>query len=571
MKLFSYVTLGLLAHTEAAQKKTKPKKVKRCHQIKKGQNLISYISLGEPVKKKDKCKCIQGWKKAKVTEPGTGEKKMACNRPNMSILKRKSLSVTVGTKEEGEQMWAELQNTKPRCVFAKDDKWIKCKNTGLDSKKGLKQAIIPYTMEVIDMSDNHLNELGEFFSGVLNLKKISFANNFIKKIPTSAFKSSWWLEEIDMSENQLNELAHSGVFKRNPSLKVIKLNNNMIKVLKKKVVANLQFLRHLDLHNNRIDKLSGGLFSRAVDLSYLDFSYNKIKKIATRAFENNRMLTELYLNNNQITNINKQVFKNLENLEILDLSYNSIGQGIPDSKNDPDIHRESFRNLKGVKKLLLNNNEIRTISPLQFKGLKNLELINLDHNQIATLPKDAFDNSHSLKYVFARYNEIKTLDGSAFIDNPALKIAYLSHNELDEIPEDLLAGKKDLKRVDLGNNKLSAVGNIFEGSQENLYNAFMYGNNIDQVHDNVLANAPLLNSVDVSRNQLTENGLSFVPQVIDGSPELGWIDMSDNKFDDNMFDAKWSGITNFAKLKQAIIDAKAKARLANQDNSSSTL
>merc|ERR1719476_441111 len=162
----------------------------------------------------------------------------------------------------------------------------------------------------------------------------------------------------------------------------------------------------------------------AVDLWYVNFSNNKINKLATKAFSNNNLLRELHLNNNAISNINKNVFSKLPNLEILDLSYNKIGR--ESTKNDPDIHRDGFRNLKSVKKLLLNNNQIQRISPLQFKGLKNLELLNIDHNNIEVIPEDAFKNSPNLKFVFARYNQINTIAGNSFDTNPALKIAYLS-------------------------------------------------------------------------------------------------------------------------------------------------
>ena len=189
------------------------------------------------------------------------------------------------------------------------------------------------------------------------------------------------------------------------------------------------------------------------------------------------MLRELHLNNNAISNINKNVFSKLPNLEVLDLSYNNIGEGelfinfnsnlpynlaVSSGKNDPDIHREAFRQLKSVKKMLLNNNQIKRISPMQFKGLKNLELLSLDHNQIETIPEDAFRNMENLKFVFARYNKISSIAGNSFESNPALKIAYLSHNEISEIDSALLADKPELKRVDFGDNKLTSVGDIFE-------------------------------------------------------------------------------------------------------------
>jgi len=559
MKLFSYVTLGLLASTDAAQKRSKKsKKVKMCHSIKKGENIAPLI---DPDSKKKTCKCLVGWKKSKSTDPVDGVKKHSCNRPNYSVLKRATLvQVVEGANiKDGNAAWADNQLSDRRCVYLTDAHWIRCENFGLDNKK-IKKLILPYTIETADFSNNHLTELVRTqWEGLMNMKNISFQNNFLKKIPLSVFKAAHGLEGIDISYNQLTDLNSSGIFKKNVNIKSFKANNNMLKDIKKKVISSWKHLEYLDVSNNRITKLSGGMLVHAVDLWYVNFSNNKISKLATKAFTNNNLLRELHLNNNAISNINKNVFSKLPNLEVLDLSYNNIGEAVSSGKNDPDIHREAFRQLKSVKKMLLNNNQIKRISPMQFKGLKNLELLNLDHNQIETIPEDAFKNMENLKFVFARYNKISSIAGNSFESNPALKIAYLSHNEISEIDAALLAGKTELKRVDLGDNKLTSVGDIFEGSKDNMYNTYLYQNNIGSVNKNLLSGASAMAQLDVSENQLSDGSLAFVPEVIKAADDMQWINLKDNQFADGSLDALHTNMD--------VLDAKvSKAQIESNDS-----
>ena len=131
--------------------------------------------------------------------------------------------------KDGESAWAEEQATSRNCVYVRDAHWIKCDNYGMDNKK-IKKLILPYTIESADFSNNHLTELVRTqWEGLMNLKKISFRNNFLKKIPISILKAAYGLEGIDISYNQLTELNSSGVFKKNVNVKSFKANNNMLK------------------------------------------------------------------------------------------------------------------------------------------------------------------------------------------------------------------------------------------------------------------------------------------------------------------------------------------------------
>ena len=149
--------------------------------------------------------------------------------------------------KDGNAAWADNQLSDRRCVYLTDAHWIRCDNYGMDNKK-IKKLILPYTIETADFSNNHLTELVRTqWEGLMNLKKISFQNNFLKKIPLSVFKAAHGLEGIDISYNQLTDLNSSGIFKKNVNIKSFKANNNMLKGKRGPVGItknNQRFFRH---------------------------------------------------------------------------------------------------------------------------------------------------------------------------------------------------------------------------------------------------------------------------------------------------------------------------------------
>ena len=56
--------------------------------------------------------------------------------------------------------------------------------------------------------------------------------------------------------------------------------------IKKKVISSWKHLEYVDVSNNRMTKLSGGMLVHAVDLWYVNFSNNKINKLATKGLFN---------------------------------------------------------------------------------------------------------------------------------------------------------------------------------------------------------------------------------------------------------------------------------------------
>lgn len=497
--------------------------IRACHKIRKGQNEPSQTAMNS----KKPCKCLTGWKKSKNKETDQSH----CDRVQDKVTRNTKMVEVVETAAEMLSRSDTDMANLGKCVLVRgDDKIISCRNVGFDTKKA-KKIIAPSDTRVLDWSNNHIKEVHyTWYEGLISLEKLSFRNNFLRTLDPHTFRGSYNLEDIDLSYNQFLKLDNSGLFKKNPNLRVIKINNNMISELKMKVISVLPLLEHFEAQNNRLLKITGGIMSKAVNLVYADFSNNHLEKIATKAFNQNIMLKELKINNNRLTTINKKLFSQQTNLITLDMSHNQI----------KIMNRDSMRNLKMAKTIDISHNKLTGLTENQFKGLKELVEINLDHNMLDDVPASVFTNCDNLKFVFMRNNKITSLDANTFQFNPLLRIAFLSHNEMDSVEEDLLKDKP-LKRVDLGENKLANVGNILSGSQTELEHLYLYGNDMETANENIVGSAPLMHSLDASSNKLNDNDLKFVANLIDNSPDLNKVNLKDNQFVEPSLDQEFEG------------------------------
>lgn len=505
--------------------------IRACHKIKKGENEPSATALSS----KKPCKCLTGWKKSKDKETGQSY----CDRVNTKVLRNKNL---VEEFEFASEILSRTPANEGKCfITTGDEKIINCAGVGFDSKKA-KKILAPSDTRVLDWENNHIKEVHyTWYEGLVALEKISFKNNFLRTLDPHTFRGSYKLAEIDISYNQFLKLDNSGLFKKNPNIRVIKMNNNMISELKMKVISVLPQLEHFEVQNNRLMKITGGILSKASNLVYADFSHNHIEKIATKAFNENIHLKELKINDNRLTTVNKKLFSQQQNLLDLDMSNNRIHT----------MNKDSMRGLKMVKKINMAHNELNALTENQFKGLKELVEINLDYNQLDKVPSSVFINCDNLKFVFMRHNKLQSLDANTFQFNPLLRIAFLSHNEMDNVEDDLLKDKP-LKRVDFGENKIANMGNVLSGSQEQLEYLYMYGNQMETANENVVAAAPLLRQLDASDNELNDNDLKFVANAIDNSPDLNKVKLEGNQFVEPSLDGNFEGTASLTNLRNNI-------------------
>ncbi|XP_022903530.2 peroxidasin [Onthophagus taurus] len=105
----------------------------------------------------------------------------------------------------------------------------------------------------------------------------------------------------------------------------------------------------------------------------------------------------------------------------------------------------------------LRFNKIRDIKPGTFKGLKNVRSLLLNNNLLTHLKSGAFSGLNQVTHLYLYKNRIQEIDGDVFQNMPKLEFLYLHYNDLREIKTGTFSNIPNLERLFLYKNKISRV------------------------------------------------------------------------------------------------------------------
>ncbi|XP_017332074.1 peroxidasin [Ictalurus punctatus] len=130
---------------------------------------------------------------------------------------------------------------------------------------------------------------------------------------------------------------------------------------------------------------------------------------------------------------------------ILDLRFNKI----------KDLQPGSFRRLRNLNTLLLNNNHIRRIPKGTFEDLENLKYLYLYKNEIQSIDQHAFKGLVSLEQLYLHFNNIEALEPESFIHLPKLERLFLHNNRITHLALGTFSHLQSMKRLRLDSNTLN--------------------------------------------------------------------------------------------------------------------
>ncbi|KAF7704641.1 peroxidasin [Silurus meridionalis] len=130
---------------------------------------------------------------------------------------------------------------------------------------------------------------------------------------------------------------------------------------------------------------------------------------------------------------------------ILDLRFNKI----------KDLQSGSFRRLRNLNTLLLNNNLIRRIPKEAFEDLENLKYLYLYKNEIQSIDQQAFKGLVSLEQLYLHFNNIEALEPESFIHLPKLERLFLHNNRITQLAPGTFSHLHSMKRLRLDSNTLN--------------------------------------------------------------------------------------------------------------------
>ncbi|XP_061487965.1 leucine-rich repeats and immunoglobulin-like domains protein 2 isoform X2 [Rhineura floridana] len=211
---------------------------------------------------------------------------------------------------------------------------------------------------------------------------LELKRNRIKIIESLTFQGLDSLKSLKMQRNGISKLM-DGAFFGLDNMEELELEQNNLTDINKGWLYGLKTLQQLYVSQNAINRISPDAWEFCQRLSELDLSYNQLTRLDESAFVGLSLLERLNLSDNRISHIADGVFKGLSNLQTLDLRNNEISWAIEDSN-------EAFIGLDRLNKLILQGNQIKSVTKRAFSSLRALEYLDLNNNAIMSIQESAF-------------------------------------------------------------------------------------------------------------------------------------------------------------------------------------
>ena len=270
----------------------------------------------------------------------------------------------------------------------------------------------------LDLGYNRISVLNsKSLSGLPVLSRLSLSHNNITKVSPSAFSNCTNLHDLRLDFNHLNEVPEA--VSKTLSLRLLRINHNVLTRLSEDELTPLVSLRHLDVSNNLLRGICKQCFANLTDLQVLDLSSNELGAIPHGIFDQNVKLELLRLDGNKMNDMNG-LFASLTNLLWLNVSDNRITWFdyalIPVQLHNLDLHNNKIKDLgnyyniqsklylrtldasynlieslgpssvpNSVELLFVNSNKINRIAPSTFSEKNNLSMVDLYDNLLSKL------------------------------------------------------------------------------------------------------------------------------------------------------------------------------------------
>lgn len=286
--------------------------------------------------------------------------------------------------------------------------------------------------------------------------------------PSSMEDSSTpWDETIDLirlnaADNELDTIDEH-VFPDVPNEALLERTDGNIK--------ENQFggLEHLDLHNNRLERLPLGL--------------RRLERLST-----------INLSRNKLDNSILEIVTRLPLLRHINLAHNKLNDALPDS----------VRYLTSLESFDLSRNQL-TMLPQSLEELVSLRSFDISGNRLNDLPFESLAKMSRLSNFSAASNRLSgSLLPAHVVSLPSLEFLDVSSNGLTSLTE---AGKLDLpsiNRLDVANNRLSRFPDI--SAWTNLVSLVAEGNSLEELPTGMTELHDRLKFVNLERNHLKALG-----------------------------------------------------------------
>lgn len=354
-------------------------------------------------------------------------------------------------------------------------------------------------------------------------KRVSCTSGGMTSIPTTQMDRETNIIIFSGTADHPNDAAIGRIFMELPNLQEIRITYSGLPMIGESTFWPGRELLHLDLSNNRIDRLKDSDFNPLSRLETLNLSDNQLHEIPSASFRFLTNLSSLSLSRNRISKLVPRMFYKLDHLEHLDLSENPL--------TGTEVSAVIFQDIHTLKSLRMEKAGIKSISHLLWQELPSLRELHLQENNLSFLGSYEFSSLSSLKSLHLDGNRLSIIRDNAFF---GLRLTHLglSRNLMTSLPICAFCNLQ-VESLDLSSNRfttfqtgllrplsLSLIA-LNAGSNSHLSHASQQIANLlsplraaqiikiswnhlnDSLPDGVFDNLTQLHSLDLSQNHLS--------------------------------------------------------------------
>lgn len=384
-----------------------------------------------------------------------------------------------------------------------------------------------FAVKAINLNNNLISFLPPYAFNKTNLKHLVLSNNFIEKVHDDAFSTlENSLEYLDLEGNFLFQIPDA--IKKMKNLQYLYLSSNAIKKLD---IILPSTLKVLSLSTNELNSIPNNIFINCTELSYLNMGYNLINFANSTFLNSCRKLQTLLLRNNKIEILNCDSFTGLTSLKELSLSFNNIHY----------VHPFTFKNISKTLKILemsfSSSNEDLKINDI-LNHLTTLNILVLDNNNIKTITNRTLMFLHEVEFIDLSFNRITFIPSDllqSHIHTNLLEID-LSHNLIEKIYSKTFYKLDALHTINLSSNKIGCIENSSFRYLRNINHIDLSYNRLKTLKDSLFEHLPNLKIIDFRFNALISFALKIFRHVSNISMPMS-INISNNfvnNFDDEL-------------------------------------